>query len=487
MNIYALPKALTFGFGIVLFFVPNFVYAHAFGARYDLPLPLSFFIVASGIAVAVSFLVAFLFVRRGDVRAFSITFLIKKKVLNYLHRLLQLLGLVVLSIVLMTALVGDPSPTKNLATVTVWVWWWVGFTLFSALLVNLWPCLNPFCTLAALWIKIVQYLLGGRSLKMRPLPVFAPYLAVLGLFTLSWIELVSNISETPRQVFWLIVIYLVTTCLCASRYGFEQWFKQADPLTRLFSMMGRLAPFSLSHSSGLVIRFPGSGLSQAPKMEAKDGLAAVLFILMLISVVLFDGLSETPLWQWVKEFVAQSQALRPALLSMQSNGLDILMLVQTAGLILVFLLACITYYVIIFLIWLAGYREVSVLVIACQFAPSLLPIAIAYHLAHYVSYFMLAGQLIIPILSDPFALGWDLWGTQSQRINLSVINAENVWWIAVFALIAGHVIAVFVAHAEAIRLFTKHRIAVRSQIPMMVFMVLLTMLSLWVLSQPIIS
>ncbi len=66
----------------MLFFVPNFVYAHAFGARYDLPIPLPFFVVASGIAVVVSFLVAFLFIRRGDVRAFTITLLIKKKVFN---------------------------------------------------------------------------------------------------------------------------------------------------------------------------------------------------------------------------------------------------------------------------------------------------------------------------------------------------------------------------------------------------------------------
>jgi len=266
--------------------------------------------------------------------------------------------------------------------------------------------------------------------------------------------------------------------------------QQADPLTRLFTMMGKVAPinfFSLSRSSGLVIRLPGSGLNQTTKMKSKNELAAILFILMLISIVLFDGLSETPLWQWIKEFVAQSQALRPALLNMKSNGLDILMLVQTTGLIMVFLLACMTYGLITFLIWLAARREASMLVIACQFAPSLLPIAIAYHLAHYVSYFMLAGQLIVPILSDPFALGWDIWGTQSHRIDLSVINAENVWWIAIFALITGHVIAVFVAHAKAIHLFTKHEIAVRSQTPMMVFMVLLTMLSLWILSQPIIS
>lgn len=45
------------------------------------------------------------------------------------------------------------------------------------------------------------------------------------------------------------------------------------------------------------------------------------------------------------------------------------------------------------------------------FALSLVPIAIAYHFAHYLAYLLLAGQLTIPLLSDPLGLGWNLFGT----------------------------------------------------------------------------
>ena len=121
------------------------------------------------------------------------------------------------------------------------------------------------------------------------------------------------------------------------------------------------------------------------------------------------------------------------------------------------------------------------------FAASLMPIAVAYHLAHYASYLALAGQLMLPILSDPLGLGWDLIGTANHRIDLGVIDARSVWWIAAVALVIGHGLSVFVAHAEALRLYPDRRRAVRSQLPMMVFMVGLTALSLWILSQPIVA
>ena len=121
------------------------------------------------------------------------------------------------------------------------------------------------------------------------------------------------------------------------------------------------------------------------------------------------------------------------------------------------------------------------------FAASLLPIAVAYHLAHYASYMALAGQLMLPIVSDPMGLGWDLFGTANQRIDLGVITAGGVWWIAAAALVTGHALSVFVAHAEAQRLFPDRRQAIRSQLPMMVFMVGLTSLSLWILARPIVA
>ena len=50
---------------------------------------------------------------------------------------------------------------------------------------------------------------------------------------------------------------------------------------------------------------------------------------------------------------------------------------------------------------------------------------------------------------------------------------------------AGHVVAVYLAHVTALRLFENYRQALWSQVPMLVLMVLYTVSSLWILSQPI--
>ena len=121
------------------------------------------------------------------------------------------------------------------------------------------------------------------------------------------------------------------------------------------------------------------------------------------------------------------------------------------------------------------------------FVLSLIPIAIAYHLSHYLSYLLIAGQYIIPQASDPFGRGWDLFGTAAYQIDIGIVNAKMVWYTAITAIIIGHVLAVYVAHIMAMRVFADRGAAQRSQIPMLVLMVVYTMISLWILSQPIVN
>ncbi len=77
-------------------------------------------------------------------------------------------------------------------------------------------------------------------------------------------------------------------------------------------------------------------------------------------------------------------------------------------------------------------------------------------------------------------------GACQAAIDIGVITAEQVWWIAVVALILGHGLSVVGAHRQAIALFGNARLAVFSQSPMMLFMTGLTMLGLWILVQPIV-
>ena len=117
----------------------------------------------------------------------------------------------------------------------------------------------------------------------------------------------------------------------------------------------------------------------------------------------------------------------------------------------------------------------------------LLPIALAYHLIHYLPYFLIQGQLIIPILSDPFAWGWNLLGTAGYRIDTSIVSPRFMWFIAVSAIVLGHAIAVYLAHVLALRLLGERELALRSQYPMLVLMLSYTVVSLWIMAQPIVE
>jgi hypothetical protein len=125
--------------------------------------------------------------------------------------------------------------------------------------------------------------------------------------------------------------------------------------------------------------------------------------------------------------------------------------------------------------------------VAGLFALTLVPIAIAYHLAHYLSFLAMAGQYVIPLASDPLGLGWDLFGTRNYFARIGLVDARAVWYVSVGAIVIGHVVAVYIAHRTALEAFSDPRAALRSQLPMVALMVCYTMASLWIISQPIVT
>ncbi|MBL4907803.1 MAG: hypothetical protein JKX94_10160, partial [Sneathiella sp.] len=255
-------------------------------------------------------------------------------------------------------------------------------------------------------------------------------------------------------------------------------------LTYLFNLLGVMAVFGWDKErSTISIRVPALALADVKFRHSAYELVALIFI----SVVMFDGILETPFWKAILEFITYSQGLRPFLIDIKGWGVDILKCTETLGLVLLIGVWWILFRGLCWCMWLISSRENEKRDISLRFAVSLLPIAIAYHLAHYISYLLLAGQLIFPIISDPFAVGWDLFGTRTQRIDIGVVNAENVWWIAASAVVMGHILSVFTGHLLAVKFFKTRRQVILSQIPLAFFMVILTMSSLWILSQPIVN
>jgi hypothetical protein len=120
----------------------------------------------------------------------------------------------------------------------------------------------------------------------------------------------------------------------------------------------------------------------------------------------------------------------------------------------------------------------------------LLPIALGYLVAHYLTYLLIDGQRIVIAISDPFQRGWDLFGTLFFQPTGAWLPPGLVWTIQLVAVVGGHMLGAWGGHAAA-ALDAPPDIDGRAvqarQVPLAVVMVFLTTLTLWSLGQAIVG
>lgn len=110
---------------------------------------------------------------------------------------------------------------------------------------------------------------------------------------------------------------------------------------------------------------------------------------------------------------------------------------------------------------------------AWRWVPSLIPIVLAYAIAHYFSLLVFEGQAFLALLSDPLGEGWDLFGTADQLIDYTVLSPNTIAYVQVAAIVVGHVGGVVAAHDRATELYPE-KVAVRSQYPLLGVMIIYT-------------
>jgi hypothetical protein len=125
-----------------------------------------------------------------------------------------------------------------------------------------------------------------------------------------------------------------------------------------------------------------------------------------------------------------------------------------------------------------GYRDYFI-----RYAYALLPIALFYHLAHNSEHLLMEGQKVVALLSDPFGWQWNLFGTANWTLQ-PLIDLPTLWIVQVAFVLIGHVYSLWTARRAAGALFSNPKAALRSQIPMLLAMILFSLASLWLLKQP---
>jgi hypothetical protein len=375
-------------------------------------------------------------------------------------------------------LFGDPDPSKNILPTFLWVVWWVGMAFISALFGNLWALVNPWKVLFS-WFETMF----GSFRHTRNYPIWlGRWPAVILFLAFAWLELVSEQAAHPATLAILIITYSGITWFGMAIFGRVTWLENGEIFTAFYGLFARFAPIA-RNAERLDLQLPAMGLLD----ERPASFSAVCFVLLLLTTVTFDGILETPMWLGILDRVSNSLTMQSTAIALQLTKTDFIVVVKSIALIVFPCIFLGIFYVFSHAMAVFGGGRVPTSDVVGYFVMSLVPIAIAYHISHYLSYLLITGQKIIPLISDPFGFGWDLFNTVGYQVDISIVNAKIVWYTAVITIVIGHVLAVYIAHVMATRVFTERDAALRSQMPMLILMVAYTMISLWVMSQPIVN
>ena len=360
---------------------------------------------------------------------------------------LRALGLLITGYVL-TAAVFGPDDALNPTAGVVYVLFWVGLVPFSLLFGPVWRLVNPLRPVHTLLSKA-----AGRDprIGVREYPTrLGNWPAAVGLFAFAWLELVApNRAETSTlKIFF--ALYAVAMLVGAGVFG-SVWFERGDAFEVWSGLIGRMAFLQRRVSDRrLVLRSPLVGLST---LAVLPGLAAV--VVVSLGSTAYDGFSRTDTWLRVIQAPGRSPTL-----------------VGTLGLLGALAIVSVTYVAATLSVGSSG---------PARFAPSMLPIAVGYVVAHYFSLFVFEGQHTVQLLSDPLGTGADLLGTGGGTVNYSLISVGTIALVRASAVVVGHVVAVVVAHDRALEDAPEGRADLAVQLPLLTTMVAYTLAALLVL------
>jgi len=456
--------------------LPSPAAAHGLEGTRTLPIPEWLFAWAAAIVLVVSFVgLSILWTRpRLAQLAEGRSWAVPAAVRHGGRVVLGALGVALWILTVWAGLTGTENIQANLAPTMVYVGFWVGVPILSIFVGDLWRALSPWRAIADLAGWLGRRIGGDDGL---PAPMAWParigiWPAAAVLLAFGWLELAAPDRDAPDLLGLLALLYGAVMLIGSGVWG-TRFLDHADGFDRYFRLAASLAPLRWSDGR-LHLRWPGTGLAG---VHPQSGLAAV--VLVLVGTTTFDGLSAGELWTsdgspgvWLTDRFAD--------LGLGATGAGTA--AATVGLAITVLL--VSGFV---RLGIAGVRSVDPTrqdsrELMGRFAPTIVPIAVGYAVAHYISYLASSGQALGFLLSDPRGTGSDWFGTAGWGVDYAVLSGNVGWYVQVLALVLGHVAGLVAAHDLALRTFRGPRAAARSQYWMLAVMVAFTSLGLWLLS-----
>lgn len=444
---------------------PQLVRGHqVVGSRFSAPLPLPLLLAGGGVTVGLTALWLAGTARSTPTLHPQQIVTIPAWLAASLRYGARILFATAVAAALIAGLRGRQVAAENLATLFTWPVWFRGVALVAVLLGSPWRLLSPW---RAIYSGLVRLdgrelsLLGSYPAALASWPATGGFVLLLGIG-----ETLTIVPQSPRLTTVIISVYAVVMLAGAVCYG-PTWFQQADPLGVFYRLFGRVAPLTVTATEGggysVSFRSPWRGC-----LDPLESNSLVVFVIATVYTVSFDGFTNTTLFQSTL-FGARE------LLSTGPQTSVVLYAAGLAGFVGIFGVG----------MWaverLGAVTPVDWLAAARSFAPTVLPIAATYEVAHNYPYVIRnLAQLIV---------------VAGRRVGLAIGNLSLLDWLSlpmfwgsqVVLIVVGHVIAVVAAHYVAIDRYDAMADARRGHLPLVVLMIGYTMLSLWIVSQPVIT
>lgn len=429
------------------------ILAHGIGGRADLPIPLSVLITGAATVLVVSFLaLGFLWTKPrlqdGPRYVSPGPWLPTREILGTIG----VLGLLLVIGQLIPPLVGLDRVTirPTIAPVLVWVGVWLVVPFAGALIGNWYTDLNPWRTLAGAFRL-------GRGERIGLLERFGVWPATVVFVLFAWFELIYSTPGDPVTLGTAALVYTAFLLIAMAVVGRETGLAMFDFLTPYNRLISSISPLGRTPDGRFVWR---GWLKALPVLPQWPGLW--VFAVVMIATVSFDGALGT---DWLSAIAGGMTETTP--------GRTVLLVVAIVVVAGAYYGACAAAAALSGGGW-------STSEVAQRFAHTLVPIGLAYAVSHYLTLILFEGQQVLAAISDPFGLGWDLFGTAEYRVRFFIRSSTPVWLSQVAFIVGGHLLGVVLAHDRSLQDFGRD--AVRSQYAMLVLMIGLTSLGLLILS-----
>lgn len=451
---------------VVMAVFPQATVAHPSEQGFVLLLPTDIYI-ASGVAcVALTVLLLTILPERLLSRAFRPTHFARWRTLRNARLTVSCMSSLFFLAVLWAGLNGPRDPLTNPLPLTIWTVFWICLLSAQGLFGDFWRWVNPWSGVVAATRRIL-----GLTPFLRLPAQLGHSVAILSFLAFVAILLADPAPSDPARLAVYAGGYWLFTYVALLAFG-PRWFRRGEGFTVL---LDNYASLGLIGRSGQQFALGVTGWQALRRRAPPIGIA--VFMLLMLGSGSFDGLNETFWWLDLIGINPLEFPGRSAVILQNMTGLFIANTVLIVAYLLTVQVG----------LWLIQ-TQVPLTEAFCLFAPSILPIALGYHIAHYLTSFLVDGQYVLLALNDPLARGNDILGLGTFYVTTGFFNAPDsvrtIWLAQAGAVVIGHVLAVMMAHAIALRRFGSNRRAALSQAPLALFMVFYTLFGLWLLASP---